>query len=468
MIKYTDTLTYLSFFMNLSPWIHQLNRTRPISTLCESHESDVAIIGGGIAGVMTAYFILRDTKKSVTMIEAGKIAHGATGHNAGQVVAYFERPFSELVDEFGLDMATRGIQSLRHAWDLLEEIIKEADLKTPFSVCTGYAGCSSLDQLLLHLNNKNLRHKEGLDIESILIAEEFIKIENLPPEFQSLCASVPQSHILERLETEDKGYIALLSTRKGCINSALLCEEIIGYLLHTYPERFHVFEETPVGELILEKDHAVIISKTCTTVAKRIVLCTNGFEYINIKNTLGSDIDTKFHEEVSGLVGYMSGYLTDSSKGPAAISYFTTERAEAYEPYFYVTRRKYEYEKGKQHNLVCIGGPEQPLDDKSLYIRDHEFRKDAEDAIDNFVEKTYKHKPAYTFKWHGLMGYTKNGVRLIGPEPCNPVLLYNLGCNGVGILSSIYGGKRISKYLTHHKLEKTIFDPQDQRCILTK
>ncbi|MFN7161020.1 MAG: NAD(P)/FAD-dependent oxidoreductase [Candidatus Gracilibacteria bacterium] len=454
--------------MNLSPWIHQLARTRPVKTLCESHEADVAIIGGGIAGTMTAYFTLRDTEKTVTLIDAGKIAHGATGHNAGQVVAYFERPFSELVEEFGLDMATRGIESLRHAWDLLVEIIAEAELQTPFSVCTGYAGCSSLDQLLLHLNNKKLRHKEGLDIESILIAEEFVKIEELPEEFQSLCAPVPQSHILERLETEDSSYLALLSTRKGCINSAMLCEEIIGYLLEKYSTRFQVFEEAPVQELILEKDHAVVVTKACTTTTKRAVLCTNGFEYIKILNTLGSDIDLKFHEEVSGLVGYMSGYLTDPEKIPTAISYFTTTGADAYEPYFYVTRRKYEYEKGKQHNLVCIGGPEQPLPDKSMYIRDHEFRKDAETAIDNFVVKTYKHKPAYTFKWHGLMGYTKNGVRLIGPEPCNPVLLYNLGCNGVGILSSIFGGKRISKFLNHRTLEKTIFDPQDQRCALPR
>lgn len=454
--------------MNLSPWIHQLGRTRPITSLCESHETDVAIIGGGIAGVMTSYFTLRDTDKTVTLIDAGKIAHGATGHNAGQVVAYFERPFSELVEEFGLDMATRGIESLRHAWDLLEEIREEASLQTPFSVCTGYAGCSSLDQLLLHLNNKSLRRKEGLDIETILIAEEFIKISDLPEEFQSLCAPVPQSHILERLETEDSSYIALLSTRKGCINSAMLCEEIVGYLLSAYPLRFQVFEEVPVQELILEVDHAVLITKICTAVAKRVILCTNGFEYIKIINTLGSDIDYKFHEEVSGLVGYMSGYLTPAEKNPTAISYFTTSGADAYEPYFYVTRRKYEYEKGNAQNLVCIGGPEQPLPDKSMYIRDHEFRKDAEDAIDNFVKKTYALAPHYTFKWHGLMGYTKNGVRLIGPEPCNPVLLYNLGCNGVGILSSIFGGKRISKFLNHHKLEKSIFDPIDQRCILPK
>lgn len=452
--------------MNHSPWIHQLDRTRPLITLCEYHETDVAIIGAGIAGVMTAYFTLRDTEKTVTLIEAGKVAHGATGHNAGQVVAYFERPFSEIVEEFGLDLALRGIEALRHAWDLLEEIIYEAKLQTPLSICTGYAGCSSKEQLLMHLKNKYIRHKEGLDIESILIAENALRPQDLPEEFHALCTTVPKSYILEKLETEDENYVALLSTRKGCINSALLCEEIIGYLLLTYPERFHIFEETPVEEVILKEQYGTIISKQCTSKAAKIVLCTNGFEYLKITNTRGEDIDGKFHEEVSGLVGYMSGYLTEPTKAPVAISYFTTSGSDAYEPYFYVTRRKYEYEKGIQHNLVCIGGPEIPLEDRALYSKDHEFREDAVRAINSFVKKTYALEPHYTFRWHGLMGYTKNGVRLIGPELCNPVLLYNLGCNGVGILSSIYGGQRISKYITHPILEKSIFDPVDQRCLI--
>jgi hypothetical protein len=56
------------------------------------------------------------------------------------------------------------------------------------------------------------------------------------------------------------------------------------------------------------------------------------------------------------------------------------------------------------------------------------------------------------------MGYTKNGIRFIGPEPKNNVLLYNLGCNGVGILPSIYGGKKISRHLAGESVEKSIFD----------
>jgi glycine/D-amino acid oxidase-like deaminating enzyme len=74
---------------NNSPWIQQLKRTRHVARIKENTVADVAIIGGGIAGISTAYFTLKHTDKKVLLVEAGKIAHGATGHNAGQIVSYF-------------------------------------------------------------------------------------------------------------------------------------------------------------------------------------------------------------------------------------------------------------------------------------------------------------------------------------------------------------------------------------------
>jgi glycine/D-amino acid oxidase-like deaminating enzyme len=63
------------------------------------------------------------------------------------------------------------------------------------------------------------------------------------------------------------------------------------------------------------------------------------------------------------------------------------------------------------------------------------------------------------FQWQGLMGYTPNNIRRIGFEPRNSALLYNLGCNGVGMLPSVYGGKRIAQLLSGIHLPPSIFDP---------
>ena len=50
-------------------------------------------------------------------------------------------------------------------------------------------------------------------------------------------------------------------------------------------------------------------------------------------------------------------------------------------------------------------------------------------------------------------------VRLVGFEPKNPVLMYNLGCNGVGFLQSIFGGHRVSALHGGNDLGRSIFDP---------
>jgi len=85
-------------------------------------------------------------------------------------------------------------------------------------------------------------------------------------------------------------------------------------------------------------------------------------------------------------------------------------------------------------------------------------------SINNFMKETYNidhnKKIEYKFSWHGLMGYTSNRIRLIGTEPQNKILLYNLGCNGVGILPSVFGGRHISRIIAGEQLSQSIFDPK--------
>jgi glycine/D-amino acid oxidase-like deaminating enzyme len=58
------------------------------------------------------------------------------------------------------------------------------------------------------------------------------------------------------------------------------------------------------------------------------------------------------------------------------------------------------------------------------------------------------------------MGYNHSGIRVVGPHPNHSNFLYNLGCNGVGFLPSIFGGHRVSRLLAGDRLEPSIFDPR--------
>ena len=69
-----------------SPWLEQLDRPDPPHPLDRGLTTDVVVVGAGIAGAATAYFILRDTPDTVVMVERSRTGHGASGRNAGQLV----------------------------------------------------------------------------------------------------------------------------------------------------------------------------------------------------------------------------------------------------------------------------------------------------------------------------------------------------------------------------------------------
>lgn len=455
-------------FENKSPWLKQLNRTRPVTTLDKIDACDVAIVGGGISGVTTAYFLLTLTNKKVALIERDEIAHGSTGHNAGQVVGYFERPLFDIANEYGKDQAIVAQGALERAWVLVDELFQNASLQTPMSTFVKSVGLTHVDQIMRLLKDNDIKASGGLPVWPILI-DDAVELPQEADEYLGLWKRTTREAILNLLETTNEKYIAVGQEKAGCMNSALFTEELVGFLLREYSDRFVVSEKTPVEEIILEAKHAVIKIPQGECIVENVVLCTNGFENITLTNKEGSDIDIKFHHRVRGYVGYMAGYTDELGKPPTALTYIDDQESkmDAKDAYFYLTRRPFESREDRAINLISIGGPGTWLDDSLMYTKKDVYPEDAQKSIDAFVKNTYSDSPekiSYEFNWHGLMGFTHNYLRLIGREPCNPLLVYNLGCNGVGILPALYGGERVAQILRGDELAPTPFDPKDIRC----
>jgi glycine/D-amino acid oxidase-like deaminating enzyme len=454
--------------MNKSPWLEQLDQSRIINEISQDLETDIAVIGGGIAGMTTAYFLLKNTGKKVALIEAGKIAHGATGHNAGQILAYLEKPFHEIAREYGKKMAIKSMDAVQGAWDLLEEIVREARLTTPLYKFNGYTGYSSEQEVIDVLEVDYLNREAGLKTEQLLIANDADFVKKIPAKYKNHYLLVEKKVLLDKLDTNNHKYSAVGVMLKGCMNSALFVEELAGFMLRNYPERFRMYEHSPVEKVILNKNSAHLMIKKFLLIAQRVVLCTNGFENINVIDLVSEKIDFKYHQEVKGVVGYMAGYKENSDKTPGAYAYFEGQYNQKEAPYFYLTRRPYSHFAEGKSNLVTIGGPETFLPDNANYDREHIYPLEAKDQIDKFIRgniaRDVREDIDYRFFWHGLMGYTRSGLRMVGPDPCNPVLLYNLGCNGVGILTSVFGAKRVAQYILKKKLSPLIFDPYREVC----
>lgn len=445
-----------------SPWIEQLATNEAPRPLDADVTTDVVVVGAGIAGVATAFFVLRNTANRVLLIERDRVGRGATGHNAGQLTTYFERPLSDLVDSCGFDQAIAAQRAVDGAWDLLDVMVAESGAQARIDRFVGHMGMFSLNHLQIHLRNSLLRERGGLRPPSCVVSEDADFLDEIPTEYSALYSVVPQSRVRELLGTTDDRYCAVLSDDGGCTNGALLIEQVLRFLQSRYQHRFRFVDHTPVRRIELDAKTAVIHAGEHRVTTSRVVMCTNGFVDHVVENLVGSDIGAQMHHRVSGTVGYMAGFVEDAVRDAGAISYIRNAIIGQATPYVYVTRRPFGGPQGAA-TLTCIGGPEISLDDHATYTPDSDFPVEVIKEIDNdirpIVDSTRAKGLAYDYAWHGLMAYTESRVRLIGFEPRNPLLMYNLGCNGVGFMPSIYGGYRIARLLCGESLEPSIFDP---------
>ena len=90
--------------VNASPW-GPPRRPRAAAALRSDIKADVVVIGGGITGV-TAARLLAEDGASVVLLEAHRLASGATGNTTAKVSAHHgSGSYSTLVSKFGADAA---------------------------------------------------------------------------------------------------------------------------------------------------------------------------------------------------------------------------------------------------------------------------------------------------------------------------------------------------------------------------
>lgn len=87
-------------------WTHKLpwSQTPEFPSLDKDLETDIAIIGAGIAGISTAYELVKRGKQ-VTLIEARNVLSGETGRTSGHLTDDLDDGFLEIAKKHGEDGA---------------------------------------------------------------------------------------------------------------------------------------------------------------------------------------------------------------------------------------------------------------------------------------------------------------------------------------------------------------------------
>lgn len=93
-------------------------------TLDRRDETDVCVIGGGLAGLATALGLI-ERGKSVIVLEGRQIGYGASGRNGGFVLPGFAAPFKHIVRKIGHEKALELYGLSRKAQALIRDRIKK-------------------------------------------------------------------------------------------------------------------------------------------------------------------------------------------------------------------------------------------------------------------------------------------------------------------------------------------------------
>lgn len=105
--------------------------------LSRNMETDVCVVGGGIGGLTSAYFLLKQGKR-VVLLEDGEILSGETGRTTAHLMSAVDDRFQEVEKHFGKEGSSTMYRASAMAIDLIEQIIKENNIDCDFHRVDGY------------------------------------------------------------------------------------------------------------------------------------------------------------------------------------------------------------------------------------------------------------------------------------------------------------------------------------------
>lgn len=114
-------------------WLESLGDITPRAALKGDVSVDVAILGGGFAGLWTAYYLLRDNPgMEVAIVEAEVCGFGASGRNGGWCSPRFPLDATALLRRFGKERARAQILAMHDTVHELQRVCEAESLDVEY------------------------------------------------------------------------------------------------------------------------------------------------------------------------------------------------------------------------------------------------------------------------------------------------------------------------------------------------
>jgi glycine/D-amino acid oxidase-like deaminating enzyme/nitrite reductase/ring-hydroxylating ferredoxin subunit len=139
----------------------------PYPALTTDLITEVAVIGGGIAGASTAWE-LAQSGRDVVLLESGRVGHGVTGRSVGKVSVLQGDRFSRLEQSQGARVATTYAGSQLLAMQHLTEVVNRLHIDCALEHRPGFLFAESPDELDLLTAEVTAARRTGINVQQSL------------------------------------------------------------------------------------------------------------------------------------------------------------------------------------------------------------------------------------------------------------------------------------------------------------
>lgn len=106
-------------------------------SLSHTLDTDIAIIGAGLTGVLTGYF-LQQAGRKVILLDAKRIGSGQTRNTTAKITSQHNLIYHKLINKLGIAQAQQYADANQDAIAAYRNLITEQDIDCDFETCNAY------------------------------------------------------------------------------------------------------------------------------------------------------------------------------------------------------------------------------------------------------------------------------------------------------------------------------------------
>ena len=177
-----------------SLWIKTMKDEINIKSFESDEETEVCVIGAGLFGLTTAYYLTQCGKK-VVVLERDGIGKKVSGNTTGKITSQHELFYTHLVEDYGEEYAKKNLKANEQAIRNIQQIIDREKIECEFSTQKSYVYTTNQDEVIEIEKEVEIVNKLGKDAKFVTNIELPLKIKGAI-EFAGLALFHPRKYML--------------------------------------------------------------------------------------------------------------------------------------------------------------------------------------------------------------------------------------------------------------------------------